>query len=388
MSKRSSTEEEILDFSACQARASSELTEDEEILDFSQVAQPPPRPELSPEQALVRDNVGNTLVIAAPGAGKTEILIQRHERLEAAGLKCLSLTFTVAAANEIRRRIPGAEASTIHAFCFKQCGYEWKGNYPSLLSQYVLQDARESYDEVLVDEAQNLSPLMLATVKAIPKASLFAVGDPYQSCYIGSWAGASSAGVGSSKGPVWDGPALGKRAFERLSETCKVMEIKGNRRSGSGVVKLLETLNSRDLVPLGPKKLNRSLITARTHRRLEEASELLQRAGIAHLLFNRRDSEGTKYKVVGNHPLVDLMVLHQMIGTEYRNAYILDWSRPYSSSIEDEVEAFNLLYTAAARASEYVFTVDRTPSGMCSWLPPEVDIPFEEMLDRLSSEAV
>ena len=363
-------EEEILDFSGVKSR----FAEEDEILDFSRVAAPPPRPTLSEEQSKVRDNPGSTLVTAAPGAGKTEVLIQRHERNEEELVSSLSLTFTVAAAKEIKRRIPGAEASTIHAFCFKHCNYQWSGNYPSLLKDYILNKEKAPYGEVLVDEVQNLSPLMLSVIKAIPKKSLFAVGDPYQSCYIGNWAG-----------NAWDAPALGKRAFEALASMCKDMQIKGNRRSSKEVVSLLERLNHRGLIALGPKKLNRTLITARTHQRLMDLSIKLQEANIPHQLYKRRDAESTKFDTYGTNPLVDLMVLHQCIGTEYKQVFIADWMPPFKGTSEDDVESFNLLYTAAARASEHIYTLERIKGSMCSYLPSSLDVTFERMLSILGA---
>lgn len=360
-------DEEILDFSRVRASV-----DEEEILDFSQVALPPPRPTLSEEQASVRDNPGNTLVIAAPGAGKTEVLIQRHEKNESSDVESLSLTFTVAAANEIKRRIPGAQASTIHSFCFKHCNYEWAGNFPLLLTNYVRNHEKIRYGEVLVDEVQNLSPLMLAVIKAIPKDSLFAVGDPYQSCYIGSWAGNG-----------WDAPALGKKAFDALAPLCKELQIRGNRRSSSKVIDTLERLNQRNLVALGPKDLKRTLVTARTHAMLAIVSQTLIRENIPHLLYKRRDAETTKYESFGNNPHIDLMVLHQCIGTEYRRVFIVDWMPPYRGAVEDDVEAFNLLYTAAARASEHIYTLERARGGMCDYLPKSLDINFDDMLDIL-----
>lgn len=363
------TDEEILDFSKIANK------EDEIILDFTQVAKPPPRPELSDEQKIVRDNPGSTLVIAAPGAGKTEVLTQRHERLESEGKRCISLTFTVAAAQEIKRRIPGAEASTIHAFCFKNTGYKFpqtEGGFPTLLRNYVMQKDKRPYDEVLVDEAQNLSPLMLSVIKAIPKQSLFAVGDPYQSCYIGEWARS-----------LWDAPALGKEAFDSLSKECRTLEIKGNRRSSSPIVGMLEHLNMRSLKALGPKNIDRDLVAARTHIVLEKVSSMLAGHEIPHILYKRRDAEDTKYTVVGTNPKVDVIIFHQLIGTEARRVFILDWNPPSRGTLNDEIENFNLLYTTAARATSEVYMVEEC-SGMSTYMPPNIPrISFERMFEIL-----
>lgn len=351
-------QEEILDFSKMGQ-------EDEEIIiDFSQVAEIAPRPDLSDEQKAARDAPPNTVVVAAPGAGKTEVLIQRHEQNEARGIKSLSLTFTVAAANEIKHRIPGARASTIHAFCFRELDFTWAGSYPDLLKSYVLLKEKEKFDEVLVDEAQNLSPLMMSVIKAIPKTSIFAVGDPYQSCYIGEWAR-----------NLWDAPAMGRAAFDSLSKVCKTVEIKGNRRSNEHVVSILEQLQPRKLIPLGPKSLTRNLIVARSHKILRSIHDYLALADIPHLLYKKRDSQATKYDTFGSKPVADLLVYHQCIGTAYKRVFLFDWNGY-------EEEDYNLLYTAVARATEEVFVVDAA-EHMCSMLPQSLRITSPDMLDIL-----
>lgn len=350
---------------------------DEEILDFTQVAQPPPRPTLSPEQAEVRDAPANTLVIAAPGAGKTEVLIQRHERNELAGIPSLSLTFTVAAANEIKRRIPGARAATVHSFCYQQIGYEWPNGadasgYPKLLQHYIQKSNREHFGEVLVDEVQNLSPLMMDVIRAIPKDSVFAVGDPYQSCYIGEWAR-----------NLFDAPAMGQAAFDTLTRSCSVKEIKGNRRSNEHIIEILERLNTRGLVAHGPKQLHTILITARTHKELGYVSRILLDADIPHTLYKKRSFDDTKYVTNGANPKLDLMVAHQVIGTEYSRVFVFDWTPALDAAYNEQQEDFNLLYTATARAAEEVYTVNRGRHSMCCDLPTEIDLTLDQMLERL-----
>ncbi|KKM63354.1 hypothetical protein LCGC14_1512300 [marine sediment metagenome] len=366
------TQEEILNFSDCQ---------DEEILDFTAVAQPPPRPTLSAEQVVVRDSGPNTLVVAAPGAGKTEVLIQRHEQNEARNIPSLSLTFTVAAANEIKSRIPGAQASTIHAYCLRQTNFNWPefqqrdDGYPKLLRNYIEYKNKETIGEVLVDEVQNLSPLMLDVINAIPKDSIFAVGDPYQSCYIGDWAR-----------NMWDAPAMGQEAFNVLARMCKEVEIKGCRRSSQHVINLLESLNKRELIPLGPKKFDTTLIVARTHKELGYVSKILLDAEIPHILYKKRSFDDTKYQTYGHDPKIALMVCHQCIGTEYRRVFIFDWAPSLRASFHEQQEDFNLLYTAAARAAEEVFTVNRGKNTMCCDLPTDIDLSLDEMLDELNTQ--
>lgn len=341
-------------------------TAGDEILDFSQVVSPRPRPELRDDQREARDNPGNTLVNACAGAGKTEVLIQRHERALGAGKKCLNLTFTVAAANEIKRRIPTADAYTIHGFCCKSVG--WNGNFVKLLRDYVGSKRPQEYDEVLVDEWQNITPLMLSAIKYIPKTSLFAVGDPYQACYIGEWAR-----------NAWDAPAMGLEAFDRVAGWCAYKEILGNRRANQHVVDVLETLVPRRQVALGPKTFGTSLVLARTHKELTEIGRKLSGANIPYMRYKRRDmQEESKYDTIGKSPRVDLMVYHQCVGTEYDRVFLFGW---HGWTEEDD----NLLYTGAARASQEVYTVGRD-KGMTDRLPPAINISLPDMLDLLQKD--
>lgn len=87
--------------------------------------------ELDPEQRAAVEHVGNTVVTAGPGSGKTRTLVARAAYTLAArapafrGVACI--TYTNTAADEIRRRLAvlGAPAdrlvcSTVHGFCLTQ----------------------------------------------------------------------------------------------------------------------------------------------------------------------------------------------------------------------------------------------------------------------------
>lgn len=85
---------------------------------------------LTPEQLHAINHPANhILVVASAGSGKTEVLTQRLARIlsESAGdsFRCLAVTYTVKASEELRRRIAATTASetwrtdadTLHGFC-------------------------------------------------------------------------------------------------------------------------------------------------------------------------------------------------------------------------------------------------------------------------------
>ena len=67
---------------------------------------------------------GNSLCIAGPGSGKTRVLTSKAEKVTKEGRCTICLTFTRSAAQEIRDRIPGILAGTIHSFCHSVVGWE------------------------------------------------------------------------------------------------------------------------------------------------------------------------------------------------------------------------------------------------------------------------
>ncbi len=77
----------------------------------------------------------SAVCIAGPGSGKTRVLSTKAEELTKQGNSVICLTFTRAAAQEIRDRIPGILAGTIHSFCNSVVG--WEKTNEDLLTRYI-----------------------------------------------------------------------------------------------------------------------------------------------------------------------------------------------------------------------------------------------------------
>lgn len=313
----------------------------EVVLDFSALT--PTRPDLSDEQRKARDAEGNTIVIACPGAGKTEVVIQRVEQNTKQNIETLVLVFSRAAAGEVRERCPTANIHTIHSYCHSVVG--WKDDYPDLLYRFILHEPKEHFDEVIIDEAQDLTPLQMDVIFSIPKDSLFAVGDPYQAIYIGEWART-----------YFDAPSLGLRSFEYLSKICKKeLTITGSRRSTPEILDILNLIYPRNLKSIVVKELDTTAVITRNHNKLRQCSDLLNALEIPHILYKqrRKDITESRKQIFGDSPKLELLVAHHCKGKQYRNVLIHDWN---TFSLEET----NLLYTATARAAQNVYFI---PSG-------------------------
>jgi superfamily I DNA/RNA helicase len=76
------------------------------------------------QAAAIHDPSRKVVIAAAPGSGKTFTLAHRcrqvfDEDSKVPGRRALAVTFTVAAANELRERAPDAEAGTFHGLCVR-----------------------------------------------------------------------------------------------------------------------------------------------------------------------------------------------------------------------------------------------------------------------------
>jgi superfamily I DNA/RNA helicase len=306
------------------------------IIDFSV---PESTVVLSSEQSKIVSTQGNVLVKGCPGAGKTEVCIWRYGENDKQNKRTLVLIFSRAARGELRRRFPYSESYTIHSYCYQHLG-QFK-SYPELLYKFILSKDKEFFDEIIVDELQDLSPLELDVVRSIPHNTIFAVGDANQSIYIGDWARS-----------IYDSPAMGKKIFTKLEKFCTTVELTENRRSSSTIVNTLTKLAPSGMVALGPKKLTSSAIFTRTHKEEKAISIKLTSLGYSHRVWNNKDVDNSHFVVVGENPKIDLMVTHGGKGRQYRNSIVMDWF----GALEED---FNLLYVAISRAAERSFLVGK-----------------------------
>lgn len=283
--------------------------------------------ELDSEQKSVINFPGNVTCIAGPGSGKTRTLVAKAEQLYSIGVDLVCLTFTRSAAQEMRDRMPGIPAQTIHSFCHEWVG--WKGGYNQLLSDFKDFKWKPKYDWVLVDEVQDLTEEQLAIVFSIAGNSIFAVGDPYQSIY------------------QFNG-SLGMEAITKLqAKGCRPLPLRNNYRSCPKVVSFLNRVYPRSLVSMSTKENGLTAVLARTNKLVLEASTVLTNCSVPHSVrYGSSEVTGYKEENFGDNHL-KVMTCHGSKGLEFDYVVLYKWT----SWLGQEDER-NLYYVACSRASK------------------------------------
>ncbi len=283
-------------------------------------------------QQIPVDFNNSAVCIAGPGSGKTRVLATKAEEVTKAGESVICLTFTRNAAQEIRDRIPGILAGTIHSFCHSVVG--WEKDHDELLLRFLRSNRRDKFKWVLIDEAQDLTPEQMQVVLTLVQDKLFAVGDPYQSIY--GWGGSLGADVVSLL------TGLG----------CKEFYLQNNYRSSPGVVKGLNKIYARGLKSAGTNENGITAILCRSKDTVEAVSHLLLEEKIGHI----KRYGGTE-KIYGSAYL-RVATIHTCKGLEFSNVILHGWRpkyiRTYGTGSDEEV---NVYYVAMSRAvSGYVET--------------------------------
>lgn len=285
--------------------------------------------ELDNDQQKVVDYEDSCLVVAGPGSGKTRTLVAKAAKLWSEGKDVVCLTFTRAAAQELRSRMPGIQAQTIHSYCYGEVG--WTGNYDKLLYEFTDRKDKYTYEWVLVDEAQDLTEEELGVALSLVGDKLFMVGDPYQSIY------------------GWNG-ALGMEVFERLS-SYRTFQLRNNYRSNANIVDLLNQVYRRDLVSTNVVDVGVDAILCRTNKAVFEACSILGDYDIGHTVrIGASERNPTKEEFHGSDKL-KVMTCHCSKGLEFDNVVLYQWfPEPLWG------EELNLYYVSIARASKKFFT--------------------------------
>lgn len=280
---------------------------------------------LDDEQQAVVDYSNSCVCIAGPGSGKTRTLVAKAEQLWSEGKDLICLTFTRTSAREVRERMPGIPAQTIHSYCYGEVG--WSGNYDKLLYAYLDREKKSKFEYVLVDEVQDLTEEELGVVLSIVGDKLFAVGDPYQAIY------------------GWNG-SLGMDIMDRL-DSYKTFYLRNNYRSCASIVSSLNALYPRELVSTGLVSNNFTAILCRTNKAVKEVSSLLESEGIGYTVrIGVNESTGNKETFHGSETL-KVMTCHCSKGLEFDNVILYSWfPEPFWG------EEKNLYYTTVARASK------------------------------------
>ncbi len=283
---------------------------------------------LDNEQKQVVDYEGNLFVISGPGSGKTRMLTEKARKVFNKGESTLCLCFTRSAAREMQNRVVGLPATTIHSYCCGVVGWDEKWSYSGLLYRYLQYKEKEKFENVLIDEVQDLNELEMDTVLAMVGKNLFAVGDPYQSIY------------------GFQG-ALGPKVENILkSRVCATTQLHNNYRSTPEIVYKLNRLYPRGLISKGIKENGLTAILCRSNDNVFLVSKTLKGLGIPHRV---RLAEGLskerEYDVIGTSNL-RVMTIHQSKGQEFDHVAIFDW-KPYG-----EQEEYRVNYVACSRASK------------------------------------
>ena len=298
---------------------------------------------LDKEQTQVVNHDQSTICIAGPGSGKTRVLTAKAELLWSQSQDTICLTFTRSAAEEIRSRIPGLLASTIHSFCHSVMGWRSGESYDDLLVNF-LERGHDHFDWVLVDEFQDLTPTQLSVIFSIVGKNIFAVGDPYQSIYQ-------------------YGGAMGSQAFEEVNKefNCEEFRLRNNYRSTQGIVKTLNHIYPRGLVSKGVNENGLVTVLTRTNEQVREVSSILARFDLGHMVRSGSSELSKKQEEDLGNQFLQLSTIHMSKGLEFDYVVLWDW-KPRRSE-EDQ----NLYYVANSRSSLSYFET-RTEEDLVSYL--------------------
>jgi superfamily I DNA/RNA helicase len=283
--------------------------------------------QLDQEQLAAVEYPTSTVCIAGPGSGKTRALISKAEYLYYEGFSdTICLTFTRAAASEIRHRTPGILAGTIHSFCHSVVG--WEKDHDDLLARYIM-EGKEKFQWVLVDEVQDLTPEQMEVALSLIKRGghIFAVGDPYQSIY----------GYGG---------AMGSEAIDVLKGSgCQTFELRNNYRSTQGICDKLNTIYSRGTKSVGTNENGITSILCRSNDAVLSASELLKDHKIGHSVRRQGRREIGFFGSNG----IKISTIHKAKGLEFSNVILHGWQPRRRSKWVEIDEEMNVYYVAVSR---------------------------------------
>lgn len=310
---------------------------------------------LDSDQLKVIEHNGDSVCVAGPGSGKTRVLAAKAELLTKQGKDVICLTFTRAAAQEIRDRVPGVAAGTIHALCNSVVG--WGETHNDLLTRYI-EKGKDTYEWVLIDEIQDLTSNQLQVVFSLVRDHLFGVGDPFQSIY----------GYGG---------ALGGDVIDLLlSRGCSEFSLQNNYRSNQSIVTELNYIYNRGLRSEGLNDNGITAILCRSNAAVSSAGETLKKARIGHKVRFGSNDFSSKKEIFRGSNQIQISTIHASKGLEFRNVLLYGWeynptdSNKYGQRHSRRLdENLNVYYVAVSRAAV----------GFIEILTPE------ELLDSLNS---
>ena len=190
------------------------------------------------------------------------------------------------------------------------------------------------FQNVLIDEVQDLNELEMDVALTLVGDKIFAVGDPYQSIY------------------GFQG-ALGPRVIDLLERVgCNKVELHSNYRSCQGVVSRLNKVFNRHLVSRNVKDTGLTFILCRTNDDVFYVSKNLKDTGIPHRVrLSKEYADSREYDVLGESSL-RVNTIHQSKGQEADRVILFDW---YPNETGEEERTY---YVAMARASKEFIEVN------------------------------
>jgi len=287
---------------------------------------------LDEEQQGIVDSDKSVVVVAGPGSGKTRVLTSKARKLLNKGESLICLCFTRSAAREMASRVPNLPATTIHSYCCGVVGWKDEWDYTGLLTRFLWSKDKNKFQNVLLDECQDVNELELDVALSLVGDKMFAVGDPYQSIY------------------GFQG-AVGSKVVNILKSLgCQVSNLHNNYRSCEGIVSSLNKIYDRDLVSKGIKETGSTAILCRTNDDVQYVSKELKSKGIPHRLrvsIDRATEDKREFDILGESTL-RLSTVHVSKGLEFNNVILAFW--PGDRRLYDEEK--RVYYVAYSRASK------------------------------------
>lgn len=145
------------------------------------------------------------LIEGGAGTGKTTLAVERARRATAMGRSVVLVCFNSPLAVHLSAELVDTAASvtTFHGFCGRMCSVVgvdvdavrascdeqtfWTRHLPSLLADIGLEDPPETYDDLIIDEAQDFRSEWVDALRLFvrPGGSLFVFRDDFQNLYGG-----------------------------------------------------------------------------------------------------------------------------------------------------------------------------------------------------------
>lgn len=309
-------------------------------------------PEPTQEQKIVISSLGNIIVSAVAGSGKTTCILQC---CQASRFNTLVLTYNARLKQETRSKAAAvgitAEIHSIHAFLYKYYGEcRNDAHIIEILKNQVKPNSRFYFKKIIIDEAQDITPLYYRVIKKIISdncdyANICVFGDPLQTLY--KYNGADS------------------RFMNVLCENPKLLNLNHSFRLSCEIARFVKFISgveintSKSFLPV--EYISCNLFSGSVA--INKIQEIINRDGVDNL-FILLPSLKTKIckSIMSKLSLMKIdcctdeqetgklcfMSIHKVKGLERRNVVLLGFDKQTYKGFKGIEE---LLYVACTRAS-------------------------------------